>query len=244
MGPAAEKITILHFNDVYNIESQDREPVGGAARMRTALKGYSDRNPLILFSGDALAPSIRKNHQFPLSQLRREKKRPWLNEFQFLIFPPVSTFTKGEQMGPVLNKFGTNCAVFGNHDFGESHFILRRPQGSFNTIQENGFSANPPTVPNRKHFPSNGFLFLDKCPLHGLNATEIHHCLMILLLRIVLCVSPNIVMLSSSRFRHWHINGIHCQMQLPLANVERDGQRDKQAISWWSRLPCLWVVGS
>lgn len=30
----------------------------------------------------------------------------------------VSTFTKGEQMTPVLNKFGTHCAVFGNHDFG------------------------------------------------------------------------------------------------------------------------------
>ena len=59
MGPAAEKITVLHFNDVYNVEQRDKpEPVGGAARMRTALKTYMDRNPLILFSGDALAPSI------------------------------------------------------------------------------------------------------------------------------------------------------------------------------------------
>lgn len=30
----------------------------------------------------------------------------------------VSTFTKGEQMVPVLNNVGTMCAVFGNHDFG------------------------------------------------------------------------------------------------------------------------------
>lgn len=87
MGPAAEKITVLHFNDVYNIEERTEEPVGGAARMKTALKQYTDRNPLILFSGDALAPSI------------------------------LSTFTKGEQMIPVLNKFGTHCAVYGNHDF-------------------------------------------------------------------------------------------------------------------------------
>jgi len=35
------------------------------------------------------------------------------------IFFTVSTFTKGEQMVPVLNKLGTNCAVFGNHDFGK-----------------------------------------------------------------------------------------------------------------------------
>ena len=34
-------------------------------------------------------------------------------------FFPVSTFTKGEQMIPVLNKIGTHCAVFGNHDFGK-----------------------------------------------------------------------------------------------------------------------------
>ena len=29
----------------------------------------------------------------------------------------VSTFTKGEQMVPVLNKLDVRCAVFGNHDF-------------------------------------------------------------------------------------------------------------------------------
>ncbi|VEN57652.1 unnamed protein product [Callosobruchus maculatus] len=29
----------------------------------------------------------------------------------------LSTFTKGEQMIPVLNEVGTHCAVFGNHEF-------------------------------------------------------------------------------------------------------------------------------
>jgi len=33
----------------------------------------------------------------------------------------VSTFTKGEQMIPVLNAVGTKCAVFGNHDFGNKN---------------------------------------------------------------------------------------------------------------------------
>lgn len=58
---ATEKLTLIHFNDVYNVESSEKqEPVGGAARMRTAIKKYSDRNPLILFSGDCFAPSICK----------------------------------------------------------------------------------------------------------------------------------------------------------------------------------------
>ncbi len=31
----------------------------------------------------------------------------------------MSTFTKGEQMIPVLNKLGVHCACYGNHDFGK-----------------------------------------------------------------------------------------------------------------------------
>lgn len=80
-------VTILHFNDCYNVEEQHGEPVGGATRFCTALKTFSGEHPLILFSGDVLAPSI------------------------------MSTFTKGEQMVPVLNCCGVDCAVYGNHDF-------------------------------------------------------------------------------------------------------------------------------
>jgi 5'-nucleotidase len=36
----------------------------------------------------------------------------------------LSTFTQGEQMIPVLNKAGTACAVFGNHDFDHGLDIL------------------------------------------------------------------------------------------------------------------------
>jgi hypothetical protein len=39
--------------------------------------------------------------------------------FYFQFFFAVSSFTKGEQMVPVLNECGTHCAVFGNHDFGK-----------------------------------------------------------------------------------------------------------------------------
>ncbi|XP_060517540.1 trifunctional nucleotide phosphoesterase protein YfkN isoform X2 [Cylas formicarius] len=91
----SENVVILHFNDVYNVESRTGpEPVGGAARFCTAVKSFHSLNPLVLFSGDAFSPSM------------------------------LSTFTKGEQMVPVLNEIGTHCAVLGNHDFDHGLEVL------------------------------------------------------------------------------------------------------------------------
>jgi len=53
-----DTVTIVHFNDVYNIESRNQEPVGGAARFATAVMQLASNNPLVLFSGDAFNPSI------------------------------------------------------------------------------------------------------------------------------------------------------------------------------------------
>ncbi len=58
---AAESITILHFNDVYNIEGRSKDPVGGAARFKTALDQFRHLDPLTFFSGDALSPSNSKS---------------------------------------------------------------------------------------------------------------------------------------------------------------------------------------
>lgn len=80
-------ITILHFNDVYNIEPQKDEPKGGAARMGAYINSCRDLDPIVLFSGDILNPSL------------------------------MSVFMKGEQMIPVFNSFGVHGAVLGNHDF-------------------------------------------------------------------------------------------------------------------------------
>ncbi|KAJ6669886.1 hypothetical protein lerEdw1_000435 [Lerista edwardsae] len=80
-------LVILHFNDVYEVESRKEEPVGGAARFATALKKFSLLNPLIIFSGDCLNPSA------------------------------LSAITKGKHMVPILNAFGVHFAVFGNHEF-------------------------------------------------------------------------------------------------------------------------------
>ena len=54
------EITIIHFNDVYNIEPQNEEPKGGAARMASYIKSCHDLNPVILSSGDLLNPSLSK----------------------------------------------------------------------------------------------------------------------------------------------------------------------------------------
>ncbi|XP_025830788.1 uncharacterized protein LOC108743363 isoform X2 [Agrilus planipennis] len=94
-GMISQNLVILHFNDVYNVESRPNiEPVGGAARFYTAFNSFQNLNPLKLFSGDCFSPSI------------------------------LSTFTKGEQMVTVLNDLGVHCSVFGNHEFDHGLEIL------------------------------------------------------------------------------------------------------------------------
>ena len=82
---AVTRLTILHFNDVYEIQSRKQEPVGGVARFIQRLKAVPEG--LVLFSGDALAPSI------------------------------MSTVTKGAHMIKFLNMMNIKAACMGNHDF-------------------------------------------------------------------------------------------------------------------------------
>ncbi|XP_076110870.1 mannosylglucosyl-3-phosphoglycerate phosphatase-like isoform X1 [Mytilus galloprovincialis] len=84
---SGQSLTIIHFNDVYNIEPQKDEPKGGAARMASYIKSCQELNPVVLFSGDILNPSL------------------------------MSIFMKGDQMIPIVNSLNVQCAVFGNHDF-------------------------------------------------------------------------------------------------------------------------------
>nr|CAB3242670.1 apyrase-like [Phallusia mammillata] len=96
------RLSILHFNDVYEISERTREPVGGAARFATAMTQQVNRitqetgvRPLILFGGDCLNPST------------------------------LSCATQGEHMINVLNQLEVDVAVFGNHefDFGAEHAV-------------------------------------------------------------------------------------------------------------------------
>ncbi|CAG8484242.1 16332_t:CDS:2 [Racocetra persica] len=84
-------LQILHFNDVYHLLPQKREPVGGAARFATVVKefrkNYGIENSYVFFSGDAFNPSVE------------------------------SSISKGLHMVPSLNDYGIDAACLGNHDF-------------------------------------------------------------------------------------------------------------------------------
>ena len=58
-------LRILHYNDVYHVDSSSAEPVGGVARFVTLCRHYQDDEKfksqpklVTLFSGDAYNPSL------------------------------------------------------------------------------------------------------------------------------------------------------------------------------------------
>lgn len=60
MEKTNKNLRIIHFNDVYNIEERNIEPVGGAARFITAAdmcRKEKLSETILLFSGDAYSPS-------------------------------------------------------------------------------------------------------------------------------------------------------------------------------------------
>ena len=75
----ADSLTIVHFNDVYNIEEREKEPCGGAPRFKTQVDGLRELDPLVFFSGDALNPSNSKWHLArwllrPFTEIMRGRK--------------------------------------------------------------------------------------------------------------------------------------------------------------------------
>jgi len=94
-------LTLIHFNDVYNVEPRKKEPVGGVARFVTRIREVKQEATqrgdicICLFSGDAFNPSL------------------------------TSTVTRGRHMVPALNAVGIDAACYGNHDFdfGEDDLI-------------------------------------------------------------------------------------------------------------------------
>ncbi|KAJ5117007.1 hypothetical protein N7456_001355 [Penicillium angulare] len=89
----APDLRLIHYNDVYHVESGSAEPIGGVARFQSLVNYYRESprfadqpNILTFFSGDAFNPSLE------------------------------SSVTKGRHMVPFLNKIGTDVACLGNHD--------------------------------------------------------------------------------------------------------------------------------
>ena len=120
----ADTLTIVHFNDVYNIEEREKEPCGGAPRFKTQLDSLNELDPLVFFSGDALNPSNSKCHlaRGNVGHLLRPITRGRNFIICTVLYVPiaVSIVMQGKQMVPVLNSMEINAAVYGNHDFGES----------------------------------------------------------------------------------------------------------------------------
>ncbi|KAK3986826.1 Metallo-dependent phosphatase-like protein [Cladorrhinum sp. PSN332] len=93
-------LRLIHYNDVYHLDSSSAEPVGGVARFVSVVNEYrhgqQQQQPdlITLFSGDVFNPSLE------------------------------SSITKGNHMVPLLNKIGTDCSCVGNHDldFGVMQF--------------------------------------------------------------------------------------------------------------------------
>eukprot|EP00659_Diplonema_papillatum_P019590 gene19590-30178_t len=85
----ARMLDIVHFNDVYHLGAfKTEEPRGGVTRFYHQLEVLRrTKNPLVLFSGDFVGPSL------------------------------MSVITKGKQMVDALNFIRTHYGVFGNHEF-------------------------------------------------------------------------------------------------------------------------------
>ena len=85
------QLKILHFNDVYELESAEREPVGGAARFSTLIKMLEEdpsyARAMLICSGDFVGPSM------------------------------ISNVTKGRHMVDILNILGVDFGCIGNHEF-------------------------------------------------------------------------------------------------------------------------------
>ena len=83
-------LDIVHYNDIYHLSvfKKNEEPCGGITRFAHQLEIIRrTKNPLVLFSGDFVGPSL------------------------------MSVITKGKQMIDAMNFMGTHYGVFGNHEF-------------------------------------------------------------------------------------------------------------------------------
>jgi 5'-nucleotidase len=65
-GPS--DLRLVHYNDVYHVDSSSAEPIGGVARFMTLMKHYRDNSKfegqsklITLFSGDAFNPSLESS---------------------------------------------------------------------------------------------------------------------------------------------------------------------------------------
>jgi 5'-nucleotidase len=120
-------VTLLHFNDVYEITAMAGGTRGGPARVATLRRDLLARNPntVTLLAGDFLSPSA-------LSTARLDGER-----------------LEGRQMVAVLNSIGVDYATFGNHEFDlrEAAFSDRLREAGFGVLSVNVGSRDGRPLP-------------------------------------------------------------------------------------------------
>ena len=120
-------VTILHFNDVYEIEPIEAGHFGGLSRVATVLK------------------QLKRTHAPVLSVLAGDYLSPSAIGTAVIDGQPLG----GRQMVDVLNAVGLDWATFGNHEFDVSQagFLARNEQSTFHLVSSNVTDVNGQLFP-------------------------------------------------------------------------------------------------
>ncbi|MDR7579042.1 MAG: 5'-nucleotidase C-terminal domain-containing protein [Armatimonadota bacterium] len=117
-------LTILHFNDVYQLTAVDGGRRGGFDRLATVVKRHraQERPSLLLFAGDLISPSVE------------------------------SSIFKGAQLIDGMNHLGVDVATFGNHefDYGPEELAKRVRESRFPWVVSNVFAPGLRPFPGVK----------------------------------------------------------------------------------------------
>ncbi|MDR7432458.1 MAG: 5'-nucleotidase C-terminal domain-containing protein, partial [Armatimonadota bacterium] len=117
-------LTILHFNDVYQLTAVDGGRRGGFDRLATVVKRHraQERPSLLLFAGDLISPSVE------------------------------SSIFKGAQLIDGMNHLGVDAATFGNHefDYGPEELAKRVRESRFPWVVSNVFAPGLRPFPGVK----------------------------------------------------------------------------------------------
>lgn len=124
IAPAAAQapvLTILHFNDDYQLTAVDNGKAGGLDRLAAVVGDYRRRAQptLVLFAGDLISPSVE------------------------------SSVFKGAQLIDGLNVLGVDAAAFGNHefDYGPAELAKRVSESRFPWMASNAFAPGFSPLP-------------------------------------------------------------------------------------------------
>lgn len=120
------RLTILHFNDDYQLTPVDGDKLGGFARLAALVKQHrAQQGPtLLLLAGDLISPSVE------------------------------SSVFKGAQLIDGLNMMGADAATFGNHefDYGPDELVRRVAESRFPWVASNTFVTGQRPFPGARHF--------------------------------------------------------------------------------------------